>query len=75
MNTNYYRTRRELFDELMACVDPPNGTVQCHLLLAEYLSIRSFLNSRNEGLSDDKRLAFDTAVLNLQALAIAAIAA
>lgn len=65
-NTNYYRTRRELFDqfthEVMRVPPLPHVPVSQEA----FVVVRSFLTARNDSLNDDKRLAFDKVVLDLR---------
>lgn len=69
-NVSYYRIRRTLFEQLVSlCVAQrvgPRVTIPEELFIA----IKGFLTCRNEALNDDKRLAFDTAVMDLRSRAL-----
>lgn len=65
-NVTYFRTRRELFDQLInLCMAQRVGS---RVMIPEELftAIKGFLTSRNESINDDKRLAFDKAVIELR---------
>lgn len=65
-NVTYFRTRRDLFNQLInLCMSQRHGT---RVMIPEELftAIKGFLTSRNESINDDKRLAFDKAVIELR---------
>lgn len=70
-NLSYYRLRRELFEQFitLCCRSRPGSRVD--IVDEIFISIKSFLTSRNESLNDDKKLSFDTAVLELRKQALA----
>jgi len=65
-NVVYFRTRRDLFDQLIhLCLAQRRGA---RVMIPEELftAIKGFLTSRNDSINDDKRLAFDKAVIELR---------
>lgn len=65
-NVTYFRTRRDLFDQLInLCLARRVGA---RVMIPEELftAIKGFLTSRNDSINDDKRLAFDKAVIELR---------
>lgn len=56
----------------MVVLDNTNS-VTVAISSSDFISLRSFLTSRNDALSDDKRLAFDTAVVSLRAACMAVV--
>lgn len=70
-NSSYFRLRRELFTKLVQIMD--QGLIRCDLDDDAYIALRQFLTNRNDAITDDKRLSFDKAVLQLRDAARAAI--
>lgn len=71
-NLTYYRTRRELHDRFVILIREAahQSAAECVTICTEQMIvIRHFLTSRNENLDDNKRLAFDHAVIDLMASA------
>lgn len=65
-STTYFKLRRELWEELVQLLQPgtpPGPSVT--LSFDQFITIKGFLLSRNQDLSDDKRLAFDKALAEL----------
>lgn len=71
-NVTYYRLRRELFAALMSVLDEPIN-VGCEVEEEDFMVLRQFLSSKNDSLSDDKRLAFDKSLTALRSAALTAI--
>lgn len=70
-NVTYFRTRRDLFDQLISlCLAKRVGS---RVMIPEELftAIKGFLTARNDSINDDKRLAFDKAVIELRNRAMA----
>jgi len=64
-NHTYYRVRREYFDRFTSLRDPPDEVEAVRIPSQIFITIRSFLCTRSPEISDDKRLAFDTAVMEI----------
>lgn len=65
-NVTYFRTRRYLFDQLInLCLAKRLGS---RVMIPEELfsAIKGFLTSRDHAIDDEKRLAFDKAVIELR---------
>lgn len=66
--TQYFRVRRGLFHQLRDAITATgvNGAGQRVVLTSEeFIAIRGFLLSRNDQLSDDKRLAFEKTIVDI----------
>lgn len=66
-NLSYFRTRRELWDSLTQIIRESqgvDGTVVMSVPL--FISLKSALTCKNDQLNDDKRLAFDTGIMQIQ---------
>lgn len=63
-NVVYFRVRRALWEKLrQASVPQTPDTVRIES--GELIALRSFLLERNDRINDDKRLAFDTTLVDL----------
>lgn len=74
LNLSYFRLRRELFEEFTAMLTVPDGEPVVNLTDEQFIVVRTFLTSRNDGLNDDKRLAFDKTIMEIRVSAMRAIA-
>lgn len=61
-NLAYYRVRRDLWEAFVAAVEQDSGFT---LGFETFNAVKSFLLARNEQLDDNKRLAFDRAVIDI----------
>lgn len=68
-NTIYFRARRDLFGSLCDIVstEPPGGAYVT-LPVELWVTIKLFLTSRNDQLTNDSRLAFERALSELDAI-------
>ncbi len=64
-NVSYFATRRELYGLLAAALDR-NGTVD--ITNQEYITVRTFLTSRDTRPNDQARLAYEVALLNFNSI-------
>lgn len=72
-NLTYFRTRRELFGELVDIMDPLPGSRRVSVPSEVFIVLRQFLTTRNESLDDNKRLSFDKAIIEIRANCILAL--
>lgn len=71
-NVTYFRVRRELFASFTHMLDEfPTTPVEIDDEL--FIVIRQFLTVRNDSINDDKRLAFDKALVDLRIAATRAL--
>lgn len=71
-NVSYFRLRRELFDSLAVLMEE-EAIVPCTIEDEDYMVLRQFLSSKNESITDDKRLSFDKSLSALRSAATRAI--
>jgi len=71
-NVTYYRLRRELFTALMSVLDEP-VVVGCEVEEEDFMTLRQFLSSKNDGMTDDKRLSFDKSLTAVRSASLVAI--
>lgn len=62
VNVSYFAVRRELFGLLSAALDAGGDLVVPN---QEFITLRTFLSSRSNQISDDARLAFEVALLHI----------
>lgn len=74
-NLTYYRLRRELFEMFVDGLTDNLALPTIRLTDEQFIVIRTFLTARNDALDDNKRLAFDKAVLEVRAMASRALQA
>lgn len=70
-NTNYFRARRELFEQFTRALAVVPGNARVTISSEQFIVVRSFLTAKNDSINDDKRLAFDKAVVELRAASLA----
>lgn len=73
-NTTYFRVRRDLFTDFSETLRTVAARPRVRITDEQFVVIRSFLTVRNDAISDDKRLSFDKAIMELRAAANDAIA-
>lgn len=72
-NLTYFRVRREMFTAFVGVMD---ATVVRRVSIDDelFIALKQFLTMRNDSMTDDKRLSFDKAVMELRSAAAAALA-
>jgi hypothetical protein len=66
----YFKVRQECFDKLMALLLPQSGASETTSTLTSeaFRTLKSYLTSRNDKLTDDKTLAFEKTLAELETL-------
>lgn len=60
-NTTYFRVRRDLWNGFLGCLalDADDPAAVSFIESESYIVLKLFLTSRNDGMSDNNRLAFE----------------
>lgn len=74
-NLTYFRSRRQLFESLIQLMSQVSVQPTVRLSDEQFIVIKAALTVRNEGLSDDKRLALDKSILEIKSMCSSAIIA
>lgn len=65
VNTTYFRARRQLYQRLVALVSEGSRAQDpVDIGVEEYVAVKLFLTSRNDGLNDNNRLAFERVLVD-----------